>query len=152
MYHEWSLDALYTGLDDPALQEDVNRLEACLSRYREGVAALPDGDPAAALRRVVDAGEEMAVLHRRLSGYFFLRRSTNSSDAEGAKYMTKIQAMTAGTAQPRFRLNHGSIFAANVTAPSKCRLLCSAAGSVLIRSKSAANMVHTVTLTYTTLS
>ena len=99
MYHEWSLDALYTGLDDPALQEDVNRLEACLSRYREGVAALPDGDPAAALRRVVDAGEEMAVLHRRLSGYFFLRRSTNSADAEGAGWLTRIQRMITQVAK-----------------------------------------------------
>lgn len=99
MYNEWSLDVLYTGIDDPNLQEDLARLEAVIADYRKIIRELTPDDPRASLRRVMVCSEEMSVLTRRLGGYFSLRRSANSSDAEGAKYMTKIQALTAGTAR-----------------------------------------------------
>ena len=99
MYNQWSLNVFYTGIDDPALEKDMTRLEEVIAEYKKAVAALDSKNPAASLKTVMVINEEMAVLNRRLAGYFSLRRSANSADSEGAKYTTKIQALTASTAK-----------------------------------------------------
>ncbi|MBR4888007.1 MAG: peptidase M3 [Clostridia bacterium] len=99
MYNEWSLDVLYKGTSDPALQADMTRLEEVIAAYKAAVNALDSAAPAASLRKVVEINEEMTVLTRRLAGFFSLRRSANSADTEGAAYMTKIQGMMASTAK-----------------------------------------------------
>ncbi len=96
MYNEWSLNAFYHGIDDPALKTDMERLEAVIGEFKASVASLTKEDALACLRRTVAIEEEMAVLMRKLSGYFSLRRSANSADIEGAKYSTKIQNLVAG--------------------------------------------------------
>ena len=97
MYQEWSLSALYQGTEDPALQTDLQKLESVIENYRAAVGAMNAAEPVASLRKVVEISEEMSVLIRRLMGYFSLRRSANSADAEGAGYMTKIQKLAAST-------------------------------------------------------
>ena len=97
MYNEWSLDALYRGVEDPRLQADMSRLEAVIAEYQKAAESLERSEPRACLRRSMELQEELTVLIRRLMGYFSLRRSANSSDAEGAGYMTKIQALAAST-------------------------------------------------------
>ena len=97
MYNTWSLDILYHGIDDPKLASDMERYEKLIGIFSEAVAALDKENATATLRRVIEIKEEMAVLVRRLAGYFSLRRSANSSDAEGASYQTKISAMVAST-------------------------------------------------------
>ena len=99
MYNEWSLDVLYKGTEDPALQADMVRLEEVIAAYKQAVGELDAANAAASLRKVVEIREEMAVLTRRLGGYFSLRRSTNSADTEGAAYTTKIQALSASVAR-----------------------------------------------------
>ena len=99
MYNEWSLDIFYKGIDDPALQADMQKLEELVAAYKEMVASLTMDDPRATLRKVMETKEELAVLTRRLGGYFSLRRSANSADAEGARYQTKIGALMASTAK-----------------------------------------------------
>ena len=99
MYNEWSLNVLYKGIDDPALQADMTRLGEVIDAYKAAVNALNADDATASLRKVVEINEEMTVLSRRLAGFFSLRRSANSADTEGAAYMTKIQAMMASTAK-----------------------------------------------------
>ncbi len=96
MYNEWSLDVFYHGIDDPALEKDMARLEAVIGEYKEAVASLTKEDALMCLRQTIAIEEEMAVLMRKLSGYFSLRRSANSADTEGAKYSTKIQNLVAG--------------------------------------------------------
>ena len=97
MYNTWSLDVLYRGIDDPNLASDMERYEKLIGTFSEAVAALDKANAVATLRRVIEIKEEMTVLVRRLAGYFSLRRSANSSDAEGASYQTKISAMVAST-------------------------------------------------------
>ncbi len=99
MYNEWSLDVLYRGIDDPTLISDISRLEEVVDNYKRTVNELTADDPRASLRAVVSINEEMAVLTRRITGYFSLRRSTNSADTEVSGYMTKIQALLASTAK-----------------------------------------------------
>ncbi len=99
MYNEWSLDVFYKGIDDPALQSDMQKLENLVASYKEMIASLDMDDPRAALRRVMETKEELSTLTRRLGGYFSLRRSANSADAEGARYQTKISTLMASTAK-----------------------------------------------------
>ena len=96
MYNEWSLHAFYNGIHDPELEKDISRLEAVIQEFKTAVASLSKEYPRGCLRRAVEIEEEMSVLIRKLGGYFHLRRSTNSADAEGAKYSTKIQNLAAG--------------------------------------------------------
>ena len=99
MYNEWSLDVLYKGAEDPALEADFSKLENAVWNYKTAVAALDPLQAALSLRRVIDVKEEMSLLVRRLGGFFSLRRSTNAADAVGAAYMTKIQALMASNAK-----------------------------------------------------
>ena len=99
MYNEWSLDVLYKGINDPALQADMSRLEAVVVEYKEAVAALDAANAAATIRKVIDVAEEMSLLNRRMGGYFHLRKSTNSSDSEGAAYTTKLSKLSTSTAK-----------------------------------------------------
>ena len=95
MYNNWSLDVLYRGIDDPKLQSDMKRFEELIKLLNEAAEALDVNDAAASLRRVIEVKEELTVTVRRLAGYFSLRRSVDSSDAEGASYQTKISATLA---------------------------------------------------------
>ena len=97
MYNTWSLDVLYRGIDDPNLASDMERFEKLIKSLGEAVAALDKNEAAKTLRSVIEVKEELTVLVRRLAGYFSLRRSADSSDAEGASYLTKISAMIAST-------------------------------------------------------
>ncbi len=100
MYNEWSLDVFYKGIDDPALSTDMARLEAGIKEYADAVAALDVNNARATLRRAVEIEEEVTTLFSRIAGYFSLRRSANSGDTEGARYLTKIQALGASTTGP----------------------------------------------------
>ena len=97
MYNEWSLDVFYKGADDPALQDDMSKLEETIKIYNEAADQLDATDAAASLRRMIQLEEQITLLISRIAGYFSLRRSANSADAEGAKYLTKIQALGAST-------------------------------------------------------
>ena len=99
MYQEWSLDALYKGIDDPKLQADLARLEEVTAEYKKAASELGEGDPKTSLRHMVEITEERVVLARRLMGYFSLRKSANSADSEGAAYMTKLQLLMTSTAK-----------------------------------------------------
>lgn len=96
MNSEWSLDVLYRGTEDPALQADMDKLSRQTAAYKELVAHLDEKEPQAALREIIGAKEELEILSRRLDSYFQLRRFANNSDAEGAGYQTKIKSLIAG--------------------------------------------------------
>ena len=111
MYNEWSLNAFYSGTDDPALEKDMAHLAELIQKFKGSVAELSDKDIRASLRRTVEIEEEMSVLARKLSSYFHLRRSAHSPDAQGAKYSTKLQNMMASKTKEsvRFRKFIGAI-------------------------------------------
>ena len=53
MYNQWSLNVFYTGIDDPALEKDMARLEEVIAEYKKAVAALDSKNPAASLKAVM---------------------------------------------------------------------------------------------------
>jgi pepF/M3 family oligoendopeptidase len=91
MYNEWSLDAFYLGTNDPALERDMALLEKRIGDFKNAVAALSAEDARACLKKTVAIEEDIALLARKLGGYFSLRRSAHSPDPEGAKYSTRMQ-------------------------------------------------------------
>jgi pepF/M3 family oligoendopeptidase len=91
MYNEWSLDAFYLGTDDPALERDMALLGKRIGDFKNAVAALSAEDARACLKKTVAIEEDIALLARKLGGYFSLRRSAHSPDPEGAKYSTRMQ-------------------------------------------------------------
>ena len=99
MYDRWSLDIFYKGIDDPALTADMEKLEKTVAEYKKTVTELTLDTPASSLRKVIDQKETIAVLVRRLAGYFSLRRSANSADSEVSVPQTKIQVLMAGMAK-----------------------------------------------------
>ena len=99
MYNEWSLDIFYKGMDDPALNSDMEKLEKAVSDYKSFVSALTYDDTVGNLRKIIDFKETITLLVRRLAGYFSLRRSTNSADREVSVPQTKIQTLMSGMAK-----------------------------------------------------
>ena len=99
MYNEWSLDIFYKGIDDPALEADVKKLEENVALYKKTIAALTPDDPAKTLRGIIDIKETTTVLVRKIAGYCSLRRSANSKDGEVSALITRIQMLLAGTAK-----------------------------------------------------
>ena len=125
MYNTWSLDILYHGIDDPKLASDMERYEKLIGIFSEAVAALDKENATATLRRVIEIKEEMTVLVRRLAGYFSLRRSANSSDAEGASYQTKISAMVASTTKDNVKFQKFAGYLVNLASVIESdELLC----------------------------
>ena len=99
MYNEWSLDIFYKGIDDPALEADVKKLEDNIALYKSTIASLTPDYPARSLRTIIDIKENTTVLVRKIAGYCSLRRSANSKDSEVSALMTRIQMLLAGTAK-----------------------------------------------------
>ncbi len=95
MYNEWSLNALYLGMDDPKLAEDMACYESLIEEYKKAVNSLTGDNKAEELRTVIGVTEDIAVASRRLGSFFSLRRSTDSSDTAVASYMTKLSALSA---------------------------------------------------------
>jgi hypothetical protein len=58
MYNEWSLEAFYHGIDDPALAKDMARLEEIITSFKKAVHTLTGEDPRAELRHIVEIEEE----------------------------------------------------------------------------------------------
>ena len=99
MYNEWSLDVFYKGMNDPALQCDMEKLEKNVAEYKAAIACLSYDDTVGTLRKIIDLKEATYLLVRRLAGYFSLRRSTNSADSEVSVPQTKIQMLMSGMAK-----------------------------------------------------
>lgn len=97
MYDRWSLDIFYKGADDPAISEDMALLESTIAQYNAAAQALTLEDVRTSLCNILTLEEKIHVLISRLAGFFSLRRSANSADVEGAKYLTKIQQLAAST-------------------------------------------------------
>ena len=99
MYNEWSLNELYTGINDPQLEKDMQNAESLVADYKKLIASLDASNPKECLREVIEAKESMYLTVRRLGSYFSLRRSTNSSDKEVSVYSTKLQGLMASMAK-----------------------------------------------------
>ncbi|MDC0742928.1 M3 family metallopeptidase [Polyangium mundeleinium] len=83
----WDLSALYRGLDDVQIDEDLRALihlaEAFARRHR--------GTLATTLGAALQAQEAMSCLVEKLTGYLFLRRATDAADLKIQQRIAQIE-------------------------------------------------------------
>lgn len=98
MNTEWSLEELYSGLDDPAYEADAVALEQEIKMLGELVKAgqgAPETDEAV---RLLLSEEHITELLEKLFGYLMLRQSVNTEDGGVMAQLNRIQRMVAKAA------------------------------------------------------
>lgn len=105
MDYKWSLDALYTGFDSEAFQNDLKKLDELSARYQESAARLDGSAPAAAIRGMLEQEEQLTDLLERMLSYASLRASANTKDSESTSVVGSLMNKLAETvgAQTAFR-------------------------------------------------
>ena len=104
MNHEWSLDVLYRGYDDPKFAEDMKKLDEALARtngFAENIASMP---PKEALFEYIQQGEEDHLLISKLFNYASLRTSANTKDTESASVTGRLMGKLSSTAKARTKI------------------------------------------------
>ncbi len=95
----WDLSILYTGIDDPALDADMARVQTMADdfarRYRGRVASLS----AAELAEAVQAQEAIHDLRGRIGSFAYLLFSTDTIRPEYGALVQKVQEMAAAMEQ-----------------------------------------------------
>ncbi len=95
---EWDLNELYASLDDPRIQEDLDRLKERAAefeaRYRGRIA--DPGCSAALLREALDAYEEIVWASYPAGAYASLQFSANTADPARGALLQRVR--TEGTA------------------------------------------------------
>lgn len=101
----WSLDALYTGLDDPRFAADKDLLTKTLKDYAALAAeadALPDRE---LLLRTAELRECLEDTANRLFAYCALRRSANTRDTDAVSALGRLQRLMSEAAAPEALLD-----------------------------------------------
>lgn len=107
MNAEWSLNELYTGLDDPAYEADFARFEQALKVQEELVEAAPSMDPVEGIEALLKNQEESLAIGYRISLYLSLSQSVNTEDgtlmAQQNRFM-KLVSQSGESASARRKL------------------------------------------------
>ncbi len=87
----WNLNDLYAGIDDPAIERDMDSADARADRlaeqYRGHIAELD----AAGLHDMVAEYEAILEIAQKLGGYAFVHWSTNTEDAARGALRQKVE-------------------------------------------------------------
>ena len=100
MNERWDLDRIYTGFDDSAFAEDLEKAKQKLADFTDFVAKLAQQEPLDALRKGLALEEELEELIGKLGLYASLRQSANTRDSEAASQMGRLMAVYSGMAAP----------------------------------------------------
>lgn len=91
LHANWDLSFLYKDFDDPALEEDVARIQALAA----GGAGLCEGDKpdVEKLEGIINAASELNDLVLNAHGYVNLRLSTDCNNEAGLRYMDRLSSL-----------------------------------------------------------
>lgn len=106
MRDTWSLDALYTGYDDPAFINDWNMLPKCIeagNKLASQLSTMPETIDT--LLMIIQQMESYMFLLQKLSIYISLNQSTDTSNAQHISYMKQLET-TASNASRQTALFH----------------------------------------------
>ena len=99
MKDTWSLDALYTGYDDPQFSADIAKLKESV----QAINALPDtlshDDEGNSVTNILQSEEAFILLGGKLGSYLALRQATDTTDAQTVAYFTQVQQITSECAK-----------------------------------------------------
>jgi oligoendopeptidase F len=83
----WDLSDLYTDIDDPSLQVDLDRLVELIEAFHDRFA----GNLAESMGAALDAQAEISCLSDKLMVYLFLRRSTDATNETIQQRLGQVQ-------------------------------------------------------------
>lgn len=83
----WDLSDLYTDIDDPSLQVDLDRLVELIEAFHDRFA----GNLAESMGAALDAQAEISCLSDKLTVYLFLRRSTDATNETIQQRLGQVQ-------------------------------------------------------------
>ncbi len=96
----WNLDPIYQGFDDPAFQQDFNRLESTLALLKAFSETLEQGNPAETLRRGLTLQEEMVRDVMKLAGFAELKQAANTQDVQAGSQLGRVLGLYSESAAP----------------------------------------------------
>ena len=90
MYDKWSLDVLYTGLDDPKFTDEFHQIDAYVKKFKETAAVLGTKDERTTAKECLSLLEDYNKILSRLAGYCSLRQSADTNDGESVSCLGRI--------------------------------------------------------------
>jgi len=96
MNYEWSLEALYKGLDDPAYEADVKRLEEAVADFATLVEGAKEKKAEECVEAILIKEEEITDLVMKLEGYLSLRQSVESENGDVMAQDNRIMRIYSG--------------------------------------------------------
>ena len=100
MNQVWNLDPIYTGFDDAAFADDMNRLKALSADIQKLSAQLPQMDALVGLKQGISLQEAFSELVGKLAGYASLRQAANTRDPEAGSRMGQVMQLYSSVAAP----------------------------------------------------
>ena len=101
MNEVWNLSVIYQGFEDPAYEQDLNRLKEQAAAYAAFTGALADKAPLEALKTCITLDEEITLLANKLAEYAMLRQSADARDAQAGSQIGRIMAVISSLAAPQ---------------------------------------------------
>ncbi|BCN30010.1 M3 family oligoendopeptidase [Anaeromicropila herbilytica] len=103
MNTEWSLDVFYQSYEDENFKKDYERYEQLISDFTDFSETLKkkEVDKEQAILTAINYMEQIEVLHRKLGGYTFLRKSTNTMDVETTGVQSRLKKLTSTLSKPQ---------------------------------------------------
>ena len=101
MNEVWNLSVIYDGFEDPAFEQDLNRLKEQAAAYAAFTAALAEKDPLEGLKTCITLDEEITLLANKLAEYAMLRQSADARDAQAGSQIGRIMSVISSLAAPQ---------------------------------------------------
>ncbi len=91
----WDLSDLYSGLDDAAIQEDMEKCEKLADLIAESYSGRVRDLDAEALLKAVEQIEELSVILGRLASYAYLNFATNVDNPKAGGFLQQIKEFSS---------------------------------------------------------
>ena len=90
MYDRWSLDVLYSGFDDSNFQNEFQKLDEFLEKFKSAVAKLGSKDARITVKELLTLKEDYQTTVNRLANYCSLRQNADTNDGESVSYLGRL--------------------------------------------------------------
>ena len=105
MNTEWSLDVLYKGYDDPAYQQDLEKLDTLINKLHTFADNLGKDSDKDTVIEYIALTEEFSLLVTKLYSYTELRESTDTTNSETTSYLNRIQLKISATSKDSAKID-----------------------------------------------
>lgn len=96
MKTEWNLTSLYKGLEDPAYEADIKKLETAVADFTKLVEEAKEKKAEACAEAILLKQEEITTLLMKLELYVSLRQSVDSEDGEIMAQLNRLMRIYSG--------------------------------------------------------